>query len=183
MHRSMWAKHRLIPSLVIAIASAVIGCAKGAQPEDVQSPPPLETVAQEPSARPTSALPSGVSLPPVKVYKDANCGCCVKWIEHLQQNGFKVEAMDMPDMSLVKQKYGVKPEMQACHTAVIGDYVVEGHVPADVIMKMLREKPAIAGLAVPGMPAGSPGMEGAMKERYDVLTFDRAGHSTVYAER
>jgi hypothetical protein len=91
--------------------------------------------------------------------------------------------MDMPDLSAVKTKYGVTSELQACHTAVTGDYVVEGHVPADLIVKMLNEKPAIAGLAVPGMPAGSPGMEGATKERYDVLTFDRAGRTTVYAER
>ncbi len=83
----------------------------------------------------------------------------------------------------MKTRYGVKPELQACHTAVVGDYVVEGHVPADVIMKMVNEKPAIAGIAVPGMPMGSPGMEGATKEKYDVLTFDRAGKTTVYAQR
>ena len=119
----------------------------------------------------------------IKVYKDANCGCCKEWVKHLEQNGFTVEVMDMPDLSAVKTKYGVSSELQACHTAVTGDYVVEGHVPADLIVKMLNEKPAIAGLAVPGMPAGSPGMEGATKERYDVLTFDRAGRTTVYAQR
>ena len=118
-----------------------------------------------------------------KVYKDANCGCCKEWVKHLEQNGFTVEVMDMPDLSAVKTKYGVSSELQACHTAVTGDYVVEGHVPADLIVKMLNEKPAIAGLAVPGMPAGSPGMEGATKERYDVLTFDRAGRTSVYAQR
>ena len=89
----------------------------------------------------------------------------------------------MPDLSAVKAKYGVAPQHQSCHTAVVGDYTIEGHVPADLIMKMLNEKPAIAGLAVPGMPAGSPGMEGASKESYDVLTFDRAGRTTVYAQR
>ena len=126
-----------------------------------------------------------VSAAPVsiKVYKTPQCGCCKAWVEHVQQNGFAVEVVDMPDLSSVKTKYGVKPELQACHTAVVGDYVVEGHVPADVIMKMVKEKPAIAGIAVPGMPMGSPGMEGATKENYDVLTFDRAGKTTAYAQR
>ncbi|HKY98588.1 MAG TPA: DUF411 domain-containing protein [Gemmatimonadaceae bacterium] len=89
----------------------------------------------------------------------------------------------MPDLSAVKMKYGVSDNLRSCHTGVIGDYVIEGHVPADLIVKMLEEKPRIAGLAVPGMPMGSPGMEGATKEAYDVLTFDRAGHTTVYAQR
>jgi hypothetical protein len=119
----------------------------------------------------------------IKVYKNPTCGCCKAWVKSLEANGFKVETVDMPDLSLVKQKYGVKKDIQACHTAVVGNYVVEGHVPPDLIMKMLKEKPAIAGLAVPGMPMGSPGMEGAGKEKYDVLTFDRAGHTKVYAHR
>lgn len=173
-------------ALLIVVSVTLTGCAKEAQTADSPSTPRAEVaVVEAPSALPasprdTSALPSAVA---VKVYKDPNCGCCVEWVKHLERNGFKVESMDMPDMALVKQKYGVGRELQACHTAVIGDYVVEGHVPADVIMKMLREKPAIAGLAVPGMPMGSPGMEGATEERYDILTFDRAGRTTVYAQR
>lgn len=119
----------------------------------------------------------------IKVYKTPECGCCKAWVKHLRDNGFEVETMDMPDLSLVKQKYGVKPALQSCHTAVVNGYVVEGHVPADVIVKLLKERPAIAGLAVPGMPSGSPGMEGALKQPYEVLTFDRAGHSRVYARR
>ena len=91
--------------------------------------------------------------------------------------------MDMPDLALVKQKYGVTPALEACHTAVVGNYVVEGHVPADVIKRLLKERPAVVGIAVPGLPGGSPGREGAMKERYDVLTFDRAGRSRVYARK
>ncbi len=119
----------------------------------------------------------------IKVYKTPQCGCCKAWVQHLSRNGFQVQSMDMPDLALVKQKYGVKPALEACHTAVVNGYVVEGHVPADVIKKLLKERPAIVGIAVPGMPAGSPGMEGAMKERYDVLTFDRAGRTRVYASR
>ena len=151
--------------LAIAMAVAVTACAKG------------ESSEANPPAVPTSSLVS------MKVYKDPNCGCCTLWIEHLEKNGFKVEVMDLPDLSAVKAKYGVGQELQSCHTGVVGDYTVEGHVPADLIHKMLKDKPAIAGLAVPGMPMGSPGMEGATKERYDVLTFDRAGRTTVYAQR
>ena len=119
----------------------------------------------------------------IKVYKTPQCGCCKGWVQHLRDNGFQVEAMDMPDLSMIKQKYGVAPALQACHTAVVNGYVVEGHVPADVILKMLKEHPAVAGIAVPGMPSGSPGMEGGSKQAYDVLTFDRAGHTKVYAHK
>jgi hypothetical protein len=146
-----------------------------------EKPNPDAAPVQVAAATPVQATP--VAGRTIKVYKDANCGCCKEWIAHLEQNGFTVEAMDMPDLSAVKAKYGVKQELQACHTGVIGNYVVEGHVPADLIVKMLEEKPAIAGIAVPGMPMGSPGMEGATKQPYDVLTFDSAGRTTVYAKR
>ena len=144
-------------------------------------------MAAEPVAT-SKAYPAAIAsnngdLIPIKVYKDANCGCCKEWVKHLEANGFKVETMDMPDLSAVKEKYAVKPEIQACHTAIVGGYAIEGHVPADLIKQMLKEKPAIAGLAVPGMPQGSPGMDGTTKERYNVLTFDRAGRTTVYAQR
>ena len=160
-------RHKLAVVIVTA-AVGITGCTDGSIPKPPPTPQTV-TVAGE--------------LIPIKVYKDPNCGCCKEWVKHLEANGFKVETMDMPDISMVKEKYAVKPELQACHTAVVGDYVVEGHVPADVIKQMLKEKPAIAGLAVPGMPQGSPGMEGATKERYNVLTFDRAGRTTVYAQR
>lgn len=119
----------------------------------------------------------------IKVYKTPQCGCCKGWVQHLRDNGFQVETMDMPDLSMIKQKYGVAPALQACHTAIVNGYVVEGHVPADVILKMLKEHPAVAGIAVPGMPSGSPGMEGGRKQAYDVLTFDKAGHTKVYAHK
>jgi hypothetical protein len=119
----------------------------------------------------------------IKVYKTPQCGCCKGWVQHLRDNGFQVETMDMPDLSMIKRKYGVTPALQACHTAIVNGYVVEGHVPADVILKLLKEHPAVAGIAVPGMPSGSPGMEGGSKQAYDVLTFDRAGHTKVYAHK
>jgi hypothetical protein len=131
----------------------------------------------------TADRTTGAKPVAIKVYKTPQCGCCKAWVKHLRDNGFKVETMDMPDLSLIKQKYGVKPALQACHTAVVNGYVVEGHVPADVILKLLKERPAVAGVAVPGMPMGSPGMEGPSKQAYDIVSFDRAGHSRVYAHR
>jgi hypothetical protein len=161
--------------LPIAMAFAVIACSKQEVPAAQEKTTETATVA---------AAPSPASLIPIKVYKTPTCGCCKAWVQHLEENGFKVEVMDMPDLSAVKAKYGVKPEMHACHTAVVNNYVVEGHVPADLILKMINEKPAIAGLAVPGMPMGSPGMEsGGAKESYAVLSFDSTGKSSVYANR
>ena len=104
---------------------------------------------------------------------------------HLRASGFEVREENVADVAPIKRRLQVPDALQACHTAVTGDYVVEGHVPADLIQRLLRERPAVLGLAVPGMPAGSPGMEtpGRAPERYDVLTFDRTGRTTVFARR
>ena len=125
---------------------------------------------------------AGKDLPPVTVYKDPNCGCCANWVDHMKAAGFNVTTVERR-RGRSEERHGIGSELQSCHTAIIGDYAIEGHVPADLIVKLMTEKPTIAGLAVPGMPAGSPGMEGATKERYDILTFDRAGRTTVYAQR
>lgn len=164
--------------MAVAMAFAMTACSKEKAEAPAMAAEPAPAVA--PAAINVSSVASAT---PVKVYKDPNCGCCKEWIKHLEQNGFKVEVVDMPDLSAVKAKYGVTPELLSCHTAVVGNYTVEGHVPADLIVKMLNEKPAIAGLAVPGMPMGSPGMEGGTKQSYDVLTFDKAGKTAVYAHR
>ena len=158
------------------MAFAAIACSKS-------EPAPATEVAQSaPSA--SVATPASATPVAIKVYKTPTCGCCKAWVEHLEQNGFKVEVVDMPDLSAVKTKYGVRPELQACHTAIVNNYVVEGHVPADLILKMINEKPAIAGIAVPGMPMGSPGMEaGGAKESYAVMSFDSTGKSSIYAKR
>ncbi|MEO7367296.1 MAG: DUF411 domain-containing protein [Gemmatimonadaceae bacterium] len=177
--------NRIIVFAVI-VMTGIAGCSNGPEPEDRSSGTRTVTahpVADGATAGATTVASNSDALIPIKVYKDPDCGCCKEWVKHLEANGFKVETMDMPDLSLLKEKYGVKRELQACHTAIVGDYVVEGHVPADVIKKMLKEKPAIAGLAVPGMPMGSPGMDGPARERYSVLTFDHAGRTTVYAQR
>ena len=116
------------------------------------------------------------------VYKSETCGCCNDWIDHLEDNNFIVETFNREDMNLVKlQLGGVPSNLQSCHTAKIGDYIVEGHVHADQITRMLKEKPDIKGLSVPGMPMGSPGMEGYRNDAYDVLAFNDDDSFTVYA--
>jgi len=106
-------------------------------------------------------------------------------VGHLRQHGFPVSVDDRSDLRPIKAKYGVPPALEACHTALVEGYVVEGHVPADLILRLLRERPAIVGLAVPGMPAGSPGMDspGSPPERYRVFAFDRGGTPRVFATR
>jgi hypothetical protein len=122
-------------------------------------------------------------LPGITVYKSQWCGCCTQWVAHMRDNGFEVKVEEMNDLSLIKARYSVTSELSSCHTAVVDGYVVEGHVPADLVKRLLRDRPDVVGLAVPGMPIGSPGMEGPNKEAYDVLTFDDTGATSVYARR
>jgi hypothetical protein len=123
--------------------------------------------------------------PQMTVYKSPTCGCCSKWVEHMQANGFEVKAVNVDDLDKVKRDHGVPASTQSCHTGLVNGYVVEGHVPADAVLKMLKEKPAIAGIAVPGMPMGSPGMEvpGGAKDPYNVVSFDKSGKTAVYQKR
>ena len=119
----------------------------------------------------------------VTVYKDPNCGCCKEWIEHLRKHAFKVVAKDTSDVSGIKRSGRVPTQLVSCHTAFVNGYVIEGHVPADDIKRLLKEKPKVAGLAVGGMPVGSPGMEvGNRKDKYDVIAFNRDGSTQVFAK-
>ncbi|HEU5219428.1 MAG TPA: DUF411 domain-containing protein [Gemmatimonadales bacterium] len=120
---------------------------------------------------------------PMMVYKDPGCGCCKTWVSIMRSAGFEVSAKDTSDMQTIKTRYKVPAALASCHTALVGGYVIEGHVPADLITKLLKDKPKVLGLAVPGMVTGSPGMEGSPKQAYDVVTFDAAGKTTVYARR
>lgn len=119
----------------------------------------------------------------VQVYKDPTCGCCALWVEHLRKAGFTATVTDVEDMTALKTKHGVPPRARSCHTAVTGDYVIEGHVPAADVQRLLKERPSVVGIGVPGMPIGSPGMEvaGVKPQPYDVLAFDKAGQTTVFA--
>ena len=136
------------------------------------------------SAQAAKTTAAAAAPTPIEVYKTPTCGCCGKWVEHMKAQGFAPTVHDLPDLSAVRAKHGVPAHLQSCHTALVSGYLVEGHVPADVIRQLLKEKPKVAGITVPGMPMGSPGMEqGGMKDPYDVLTFDRAGNTKVFARR
>ena len=128
-------------------------------------------------ARPVEADPQVVH-----VYKSATCGCCQKWVDHVRSRGYTVTVENVPDVAPVKRNLGVPSTAQSCHTAVIGNYFVEGHVPAEDIARLLAEHPDIAGLAVPGMPIGSPGMEGPNAQSYRVLAVHKDGKLDVFAE-
>jgi hypothetical protein len=118
-------------------------------------------------------------LPKVLVTKDPNCGCCGSWVDHLKAAGFPVEVITTPQMNRVKARLGVPDDLASCHTAEVGGYVIEGHVPADAVKRLLAEQPQAKGLAVPGMPVGSPGMEvaGTAPDTYDIVLFGPAGQS------
>jgi len=119
----------------------------------------------------------------VIVYKSPTCGCCTGWVEHMQEQGFKVEVHDVSDLNAIKRQFAVPSDLESCHTALHGGYVIEGHVPAEDIRRLLAERPAIAGIAAPGMPVGSPGMEvpGRAADRYDVVAFDKSGGRSTFA--
>ncbi len=118
----------------------------------------------------------------ITVYRSASCSCCGKWLEHLKANNFNVKDMAMEDVLPIKQKQGITDKLASCHTALVGDYVIEGHVPANDIMKLLKSKPKVIGLAVPGMVNGSPGMEmGEHKNAYDVVSFDKDQKTAVFS--
>ena len=120
--------------------------------------------------------------PAVQVYKDPTCGCCSLWVEHLRKAGFSATVSDVEDIDAIKTKHGVPRQARSCHTAIVGGYAIEGHVPPATIKKFLAEHPKAAGLAVPGMPTGAPGMEmpGMQPDHYDVIAFQSNGTSTVY---
>lgn len=125
---------------------------------------------------------ASADLPTVTVYKSPSCNCCAEWVTHMREQGFPVEIQSRFNVKPVKRKVGVPSSLAACHTAVVNNYVVEGHVPAKDVKQLLRENPKVRGLSVPGMPVGSPGMErGNRVEPYKVLTFTPAGDTTVFA--
>lgn len=119
----------------------------------------------------------------VTVYKSASCGCCGKWVDYLRANGFEVKVVDMDDLSEIKSASGVPRSLQTCHTAIVEGYVVEGHVPVDALRTLLHDRPKVAGIGVPGMPVGSPGMDGTPAQHYDVIAWDKTGKTSVFAKK
>jgi hypothetical protein len=119
----------------------------------------------------------------IHVYKSPTCGCCTDWVDHLKENGFRVEVTDTNNLNPIKIDAGLTPSLASCHTAFVGDYVIEGHVPANDIRRLIADAPNAKGLAVPGMPVGSPGMEmGDRKDSYQVLMFNESGQTQVFSE-
>jgi hypothetical protein len=164
----------------IALAGLVLGaCADANASSDAAA-------SAEATASPDAAMAVALdqSLPTILVYKTATCGCCKGWVEHLEASGFTVDARDInaTELMMTKRDSGVPTQMSSCHTAIIDGYVVEGHVPAEQIRRLLAERPDIAGIAAPGMPIGSPGMEGRNAQPYEIFSFTHDGEATVYAE-
>ena len=166
----------------IGVALLAGGCAPEASAEDGRT-----AASTSANAMVDATLAATIAeTPTIKVYKSPTCGCCALWVDHMREAGFELDVLDMDDADLIRVKLdaGVPLQMQTCHTALVGDYVFEGHIPAEVIARFLAEKPSARGLAVPGMPIGSPGME--FRDRvdpYDVIEFDEAGNTSVYESR
>lgn len=183
-HRPIAASPRRVARItwiggLIGLAAVVtVGVAVFAGRSQEEGPPSAGGASTTESHR------SGSALPVVDVYKTPTCGCCSKWVDHLRQEGFEVRTTDMPDLADLKASHGVPRQVESCHTALVAGYVVEGHVPASDIQRLLRKRPAISGVAVAGMPIGSPGMEmpGTNAQSYDVLAFHENGRTDVFAE-
>lgn len=141
---------------------------------------PLSIVGAAMLSQPLRALAHG-DHNLITVWKNPDCGCCREWIAHLRTNGFQVASKDVEDTTPIRRQLNFPEKYGACHTAVLGDYVIEGHVPAPELKRLLRERPSARGLAVPGMPAGSPGMEvGKTRDAYNVLLVLADGSSRIY---
>lgn len=122
----------------------------------------------------------GAASPDMVVYKTKTCGCCSKWVEYLRAKGFTVTVKEVDSMVETHRKLGVAANLQSCHTGVVNGYSIEGHVPAEEITRLLKEHPKAKGLSVPGMPAGSPGMEAGRQDAYSVMLFQASGEATIY---
>ena len=161
---------------VLIMMASLAACARDPAPDAGTN------AATDSGAAAADAPAADAGLPPVVVYKLATCGCCQTWSEHMQAAGFPVETRDTQDLDAIKTEAGVPFGQGSCHTAKVGDYFVEGHVPADDVKRLLAERPDALGLTVPGMPIGSPGMEqGDTREPYDVLLVAKDGSTTVFA--
>ncbi len=154
-----------------AAAALFVLAAAGCRPDSTASAPESPIILAEDV------------LPVMMVYKSPTCGCCSKWVDHLRAAGMEVKTTDSDDMGSIKERFGVPGKLSSCHTAVVGGYIIEGHVPFEDIQRLLKERPDAAGLSVPAMPIGSPGMEveGRPADKYNVLLFDANGNQRVYA--
>ncbi|MGB3612404.1 MAG: DUF411 domain-containing protein [Elainellaceae cyanobacterium] len=167
MNRRLFTSGLLISGLLAVGSVATAGCSSTGGPK-------AQTVAASAEQAANYEL---------TVFRSPTCGCCGKWIEHMEAAGFRVKDEITEDMTAVKQQYGVPANLASCHTTLVGGYVVEGHIPVTDVQRLLTEKPDIAGIAVPGMPIGSPGMEsGDYVEPYTVFSFSEDGSTAAFAE-
>ena len=173
-------------AVLVWFSTLATGCAPsgGGVAEEATAVGSAEVSANLATASTSSAAPTGGSGPVVTVYKSPTCGCCAAWADYMKENGFTVAIKEVDNLTPIKADAGVPARLQSCHTAIVDGYAVEGHVPADLIRKMLAERPKVSGIAVAGMPIGSPGMEqGTTKQPYDVVLFDAKGQVTLYDKR
>lgn len=182
--------HRLCFATALVAIVLAVGC--GAEtPADPSSNSPSESkdeTSAEASTDGATRTPAEAAMetpdadaPQMVVHHDPNCGCCGKWIEHMEQHGFAVQSVLETDMNVVKRDLGVPENLPSCHTATVDGYVIEGHVPAADVQRLLAERPDAKGLSVPGMPLGSPGMEyNNQRQAYDVVLFDESGDQSVF---
>jgi len=147
------------------------------------SAPEIEPAASATLSSPASEAPSVSDSATLVVYKAETCPCCNAWVDYMRNNGFRVVTYNVTDLDAVKKKHNIADNLQSCHTTEVGGYYVEGHVPVDMVRKLLAQRPPIAGIAVPGMPVGSPGMEVGPPEPYDILSVDSAGRTAVYGSK
>ena len=179
----------ILPFRAVPIAAAFLA-ALGCTASKADTPAPAQSSevdsTEKIGAKSAANLAPGAGSTTVRVFKDPNCGCCKSWVQHMRDNGFQVTAIDEPARVLdsIKTAHGITDATASCHTAEVGNYVIEGHVPADLVQKLVREHPAdVVGLTVPGMVTGSPGMEGDAPEHYTVLAMMRDGTTQPYAQR
>ena len=181
-----WMDGRVSTKLAVAGILAALACSPSSSSKTATPPTSQQASTQGLAAHASATLAPGTPGTPVRVFKDADCGCCKAWVQHMKDNGFQVTAIDEPARVLdsIKTAHGITQATASCHTAEVGKYVIEGHVPADLVEKLLREQPTdVVGLSVPGMVTGSPGMEGGAPEHYTVVAMMRDGSTRPYAER
>ena len=174
---------RTLLSHALFLATLVLAaCSQAPSPPVAPASPGASTQAAQPPSTPATIQPD-LSLPLVTVHKSPTCGCCTGWVEHMREAGFRVDVRDVDNLEPVKTRLGIPYGKGSCHTAEVGDYFVEGHVPASDIKRLLAEKPDAKGLVLPGMPLGSPGMEvpDGTVQPYTVEIIDQQGEATAFA--
>ena len=167
------------PASLFLLALALAACETPAPSDAGATPDPATAVAT--AATPTAGAPPDANAPLLTVYKSPTCGCCSTWAQAMARDGFRVETVDTDRVAAIRDSLGMPGDLAACHTATVGGYAVEGHVPPDAVRRLLAERPDARGIAVPGMPIGSVGMEqGDTRQPYDVLLISRDGEAAVY---